>query len=98
MTMKIKKPLMLSAGLASIFLLAGCTFGITLDVAKLKQAVAEEAAKRDIKVVELVCPDNPSMKAGSEFDCTVTDSTGDKGVIHVVVDDDKGNVTWELVG
>lgn len=97
MTMKIKKPLMLSAGLASIFLLAGCTFGVTLDVAKLKQAVAEELAKEDIKLVDLVCPDNPSMKAGSEFDCTATDATGEKGVIHVTVDDDKGNVTWKLV-
>jgi hypothetical protein len=75
--------------------LAGC------GTSKLNTDKAETEIEKGLKgqlnltSVDVQCPSEVEIKAGSKFQCPVT-AGKDKGTVEVTQQDDQGNIRWQL--
>jgi len=85
--------------LASLALVGGCTRTKTLDAngleEKLRAKIEKQLATQGITVD---CPDDQPAQAGATFQCTATSAAGKTMAIEVTQTDDRGNVTYKVVG
>jgi len=71
-----------------------------LDSAQLERRLAREISDvLDVPGVEVACPDDAEVRAGSTLDC-VARAPGETAGLRILVTqvDDDGNVTWEIAG
>jgi hypothetical protein len=84
---------------ASLALLATGCGESKLDTSRLEDQIQKTLAERTgfpIKSVD--CPDDVKAEKGGTFRCTVTTARGERALANVTQTDDKGGVTWKLVG
>jgi hypothetical protein len=75
--------------------LAGCgTSQLNTDKAETE---IEKGLKSQLNLtsVDVQCPSEVEIKAGSKFECPVT-AGKDKGTVEVTQQDDQGNIRWQL--
>ena len=85
--------LLVVAGVAAALLLLRPK---TIDAQNLQTKISAELSRQVGSNVTVSCPSGQPAKAGTTFECTAT-ANGDTGQIKITVNDDQGNVTWELV-
>jgi hypothetical protein len=85
--------------LASLVLVGGCTRTKTLDAQQLDQKIASDMKDNlDMHGVTVSCPDDVPAEAGRTFGCNAWSAEGTAMAIEVTQTDDRGNVTYEVVG
>jgi len=83
--------------LALATLAVACTK--TLDTTNLRNSLQAQL-RTELASSDLVvhCPDGVKVEAGATFTCTATDGSGRSLTLQITQKDDKGNVTWKIVG
>jgi Domain of unknown function (DUF4333) len=85
--------------LASLALVGGCTRTKTLDAAQLDQKIAIDMKDNlDMHGFTVSCPDDVLAEAGRTFGCNARNPEGTTVAIEVTQTDDKGNITYKVVG
>jgi type III secretory pathway lipoprotein EscJ len=85
--------------LALLVLVGGCTRTKTLDAQQLDQKIASDMKDNlDMHGVTVSCPDDVPAEAGRTFGCNARSAEGTAMAIEVTQTDDRGNVTYEVVG
>ena len=85
--------------LASLVLVGGCTRTRTLDARQLDQKIASNMKDNlDMPGFTVSCPDDVPAEAGRTFGCNARNPAGTTVAIEVSQTDDKGNVTYKVVG
>jgi Domain of unknown function (DUF4333) len=85
--------------LASLALVGGCTRTKTLDAQQLDQRIAIDMKDNlDMHGFTVSCPDDVPAEAGRTFGCNARNPEGTTVAIEVTQTDDKGNVTYKVVG
>jgi hypothetical protein len=85
--------------LASLALVGGCTRTRTLDAQQLDQKIANDMNDNlDMHGVTVSCPDDVPAEAGRRFECNARNPEGTTMAIEVTQTDDRGNVTYKVVG
>ena len=84
---------------ASLALAGGCTRTRTLDARQLDQKIAIDMKDNlDLHGFTVSCPDDVPAEAGRTFGCNASNPEGTTIAIEVTQTDDKGNVTYKVVG
>ena len=84
---------------ASLGLVGGCTRTRTLDAQQLDQMIASDMKNNlDMHGFTVSCPDDVPAEAGRTFGCNARNTEGTTVAIEVAQTDDKGNVTYKVVG
>jgi Domain of unknown function (DUF4333) len=85
--------------LASLALVGGCTRTKTLDANGLEETLRPKVEKQlGTGGITVDCPDDEPAQAGATFQCTATSAAGKTLTIEIKQTDDKGNVTYKVVG
>ena len=85
--------------LASLALVGGCTRTKTLDANSLEETLRAKIEQQlGTQGITVDCPDDEPVKAGASFQCAATSAAGTTLTIEVTQTDDKGNVTYKVVG
>jgi hypothetical protein len=85
--------------LASLALVGGCSRTRTLDAQQLDQKIASDMKDNlDMHSVSVSCPDDVPAEAGRTFGCNARNPEGTTMAIEVTQTDDRGNVTYRVVG
>jgi hypothetical protein len=85
--------------LASLALMGGCTRTKTLDAQQLDQKIAIDMKDNlDMHGFTVSCPDDVPAESGRTFGCNARNPEGTTVAIEVTQTDDKGNVTYKVVG
>jgi hypothetical protein len=85
--------------LASLALVGGCTRTRTLDAQQLDQRIAIDMKDNlDMHGITVSCPDGVPAEAGRTFECNARNPGGTTMAIEVTQTDDRGNVTYKVVG
>jgi hypothetical protein len=81
--------------IVSIALLASAG-GTSLDRLLVEQQITAGIMEQlDIEAT-VVCPEIMTGTMGTSFECVATDFNGDQVIVDVTIEDDQGNVTWEI--
>jgi len=91
---------LLSAPILAVSLaLAGCSIGTSeLDIPKLEEEIGSGVLEQAGLDVSVECPDQVDIEAGKSFECEVTPADGGAAATaEVTMEDEDGNITWELV-
>jgi hypothetical protein len=67
-----------------------------LDTGSVQRTVGTELSARTGGTVSVACPGEQRQRAGVEFACIATDTTGGHQTVTVTVADDSGRYTWKL--
>lgn len=84
--------------LTPLLLLAGCG-GYEPDMPELENRIAVDLADQiDAKAdqIDLNCPDSIEWRVGDEFRCYAEDDRGNRVQIVVHMENDEGDLTWEV--
>jgi len=74
---------------------AGCGTS-TLDVDQAEVEIQKGLKQQlKLKTVDVSCPEEVEIKAGSKFQCSVK-GDNDTGTVEVTQKDDQGNIGWQL--
>ena len=85
--------------LAALAVVGGCTRTKTLDAQQLDQKIAIDMKDNlDMHGFTVSCPDDVPAEAGRTFGCNARNPEGTTVAIEVTQTDDKGNVTYKVVG
>ena len=94
----------LSARSFAVAVLLGLALGVvacgtTIDMDAVGKAVSDGInTQLSLQVASVTCPtESRAAKAGDAFECVATPKDGGKLTVKVTQNDDKGNVTWEVV-
>jgi Domain of unknown function (DUF4333) len=68
-----------------------------LPTGPIEDSVASEIFSQRAIRVELECPEAVSLEPDTEFQCLASDPKGNQQYVAITVEDDKGNVSWEVV-
>ncbi len=68
-----------------------------IDTTKAARLIEEDISYQTGTDVKVTCPDSVRIEAGATFDCVAT-AKGTTATVEVTQVDDKGNVTWRVVG
>ena len=85
--------------LASLALAGGCSRAKTLDGNGLEETLRPKVEQQlGTQGITVDCPDDEPAQAGATFQCTATSAAGKTMTIEITQTDDKGNVTYKVVG
>lgn len=70
--------------------------GVDLDVSRVEQTIEEGVLKQaDINVVA-TCPDPMSGQVGDIRTCSIEDDYGTNGLVDVTIQNDQGDIVWQV--
>ncbi|MDP9329231.1 MAG: DUF4333 domain-containing protein [Actinomycetota bacterium] len=70
----------------------------TLDTSGLEQTLRQQLEAQLGQRLSVSCPTGPQVKAGTTFQCVVAGPGSGTLMVEVTEKDDKGSVTWEILG
>jgi hypothetical protein len=83
---------------AAALAIGACGTG-RLDTEKLEGRIQQRVEQQvGVKLKSVECPKDVQIRAGATFHCRAVTIAGDSASVRVTQRDDKGNVSYELVG
>jgi hypothetical protein len=77
-------------------MMAGCAK--SLDTSALEQSLRQQLEAKLGQRLSVSCPAGQDVKAGVTFQCVVAGPGSGTLTVEVTEKDDKGSVTWEILG
>jgi hypothetical protein len=74
------------------------TSNAAFDIPAMQSRMSAELTKDAGSPVKVWCPADPPDRAGTKFTCIATASDGSTADIDVAVQDDRGDITWQVQG
>jgi len=68
----------------------------TIDPTKLDATIVSGIHDQSGQTVTVDCPDGQAMTKGNTFSCVATDAAGQNHVVNVTVQNDQGDVVWQV--
>jgi hypothetical protein len=87
---------LLAAGILSSCSTVDQITGVDLDVARVEQTIEDGILEQADIYVTATCPDPMAGQVGDTRTCSIEDDYGDTELVDVTIQNDQGDIVWQV--